>query len=288
MDIMNTGLPWMLVPSGTRIMDREEKDAVEQAFGGRISETIFEIPQGSHVFTRYRSIPFGSELEKEISAHGSVLVNSYAQHRNIANLFSWIDLLDGLTAPAWDITMLPYLHEGEFFVKGETNSLKNNWFEKSYAPSKDDLLNVVRNVQNDMYVGEQEIVIRPFRKFRRIGEAVDHRPVFNEYRVFVLDGVIMSEAFYWSSWSVDFNVPEMINRDEFDKTLAEAIERVKHLARFIVIDLAEFPDGSWEVVELNDGNMSGLSDNDPYQLWKNVYDHMSKLSQSSIRHLTSE
>lgn len=120
------GFPWMLVPTGTRIMEQGEKDAVEQAFEERVSETIFDIPQGSQVFTRYRSIPFGVELEKEVSAHGSKLINSYAQHRNIANLFNWIGLLDGLTAPAYDITMIPYLKEGEYFVKGETNSLKNS------------------------------------------------------------------------------------------------------------------------------------------------------------------
>ena len=42
---MNThGFPWMLIPTGTRIMEQREKDAVEQAFEGRVSETIFDIP----------------------------------------------------------------------------------------------------------------------------------------------------------------------------------------------------------------------------------------------------
>lgn len=52
--------------------------------------------------------------------------------------------------------------------------------------------------------------------------------------------------------------------------LSEVISRVQHLARFMVIDMAEFEDGSWEVVELNDGNMSGLCDNDPFVLWSGV------------------
>ena len=268
--------PWMLIPSSKKLLEQEEREAIHEAFQGNVSETIFEIPQGSCVFTRYRSIPFGIELQKEVEAHGSVLINTYYQHRNIANLFSWVDLLEGLTAPAWDISMIPYLYDGEFFVKGETNSIKNNWFEKAYAPSKAHLLDVVRNVQNDMYVGEQDVVIRPFRNYRKIGTAIDNRPVFNERRVFVLDGKVMSEAFYWSSWSVDNEIPEMMDRNEFDRVLHEAIDRVRHLARFFVVDLAEFPDGSWEVVELNDGNMSGLSDNDPYELWKNVYNHMAQ------------
>lgn len=281
--IMSThSFPWMLIPTGTRIMEQREKDAVEQAFEGRVSETIFDIPQGSQVFTRYRSIPFGVELEKEVSAHGSDLINSYIQHRNIANLFNWIDLLDGLTAPAYDITMIPYLKEGEYFVKGETNSLKNSWFEKAYAPSKSSLIDVVRNVQLDTYVGEQDIVIRPFRNYRQVGKLVDNRPIFNEYRVFVLDGKIMGKGFYWTSWSVDNEIVDMISPKEFEATLHEAIQRVKHLARFVVIDLAEFPDGSWEVVELNDGNMSGLSDITPGKLWTNVYQHLTAPYRGSL------
>lgn len=147
-------------------MSNDERLAIEHAFQGRVSETVFDIPEGSVVFTRYRSIPFGIELEKEVNAHGSLLVNIYYQHRNIANLFTWVELLDGITAPGWDISILPCLQEGQFFVKGETNSLKNNWFEKTFAASKKDLLKVVRNVQSDMYVGGQDITIRPFRTFR--------------------------------------------------------------------------------------------------------------------------
>lgn len=61
----------------------------------------------------------------------------------------------------------------------------------------------------------------------------------------------MGKGFYWTSWSVDNEVVDMISLKEFEATLYEAIQRIKHLARFLVIDLAEFPDGSWEVVELN-------------------------------------
>lgn len=95
--------------------------------------------------------------------------------------------------------------------------------------------------------------------------------------MFVLDGEVMSNAFYWSSWSTDHDVPETIDESQFQSVLHQAIQRVKHLARFFVVDFAEFPDGSWEAIELNDGNMSGLSDTDPHELWTNVYDHMTSI-----------
>jgi hypothetical protein len=37
----------------------------------------------------------------------------------------------------------------------------------------------------------------------------------------------------------------------------------------MVIDLAELPGGEWQVIELNDGSMAGLSGNDPQTLWVN-------------------
>lgn len=265
-----SSLPWVLVPASSQLLEDDERFVLEDVLQGCVSETLAGIPQDALVFTRFRSIPFGKELEADIRQHGCEPVNSYRQHRNIADLFTWVGLLEGLTAPAFTIDDMSYLPEGEYFVKGETNSLKNRWFQACYVSEKSELMNVVRNVQDDMYVGDQRVVIRPFRNFRQVGEMIDGRPVFNERRFFVLDGCVVSEGFYWSPWSVDFGEPDVIDRKKLDATLSEVISRVQHLARFLVIDMAEFEDGSWEVVELNDGNMSGLCDNDPFVLWSGV------------------
>lgn len=235
------------------------------------SDLIHNIPENSLVFPRFRSIPFGEELDREIQARGSRLINSYTDHRNIADLFNWVDLLGNLTPKAYTIEELPNIPEGKYFVKGETNSKKNRWFESSYASNKADLMNVIFNLQGDQYVGTQKLAIRPFQTYRKLGEAVDGRPIFHERRIFVLDGQIVSEGFYWSSFADEYGATEIIDKDLYKKTLEEAIARVKHLARFIVIDLAEYPDGSWGVIELNDGCMSGISENDPRTLWTNIF-----------------
>lgn len=264
--------PFILVPYS--VIEQAELDVLNSVFDGRVSTNVEDIPTGSLVFTRYRTLPFAKELEEMIVSRGSELVNSYHQHRNIANIYNWVTLLDGYTAPAYHLEDMWRLPEGEFFVKGETNSKKNDWFRSCYAPNKATLTEVVRNVQSDMYLANQEIVIRPFRNYRKVGDHVDGRPVFNERRMFILDGSIMSEAFYWSSWSAEYGEPKILNKEAYNKTVHEVIDIVKGLARFIVVDFAEFPDGSWEVVELNDGNMSGLSDNDPEVLWTNVRNYL--------------
>lgn len=252
--------------------DLEEEVSIVQKILGedRVGSNIVEVPKGSTIISRYRSIPFGQELENEVGSLGSSLINSYQQHRNIANLFNWVNILEDYTAPAYGVDDIPNLPDvGEWFVKGETNSKKNQWFDFCYASSKKDLIRVVHNNLNDSVIGYQNIVIRPFQKFRQLSTSVDKRPVFNERRVVVFNGEIVSYGDYWSSQPEVLGTPA-VNEQKFEETVHEVVELTKHLANFYVIDMAEFDNGEWSVVELNDGCMAGLSENDPYTVWSKV------------------
>jgi hypothetical protein len=52
--------------------------------------------------------------------------------------------------------------------------------------------------------------------------------------------------------------------------IQKVIDRVKDKVNFFVMDIAKTQSGDWIVVELNDGQMSGLSENDPNVLYKNL------------------
>lgn len=256
-------------------IDLNELEVLRVVFGeNNVVEHFYEIPEGSIVVPRYRAIPFGKLTEEEVSHRRAQLINTYHQHRNIADSTNWSPLLDGtdenkqLTARQYFVEDIPRLPENQYFVKGETNSLKNNWAKSSFAPSKKDLVEVVNNFMSDGYVGTQRVVIKPFQKFRQLETAVNGQPIFNERRAFVLDGELLADGFYWSSWAEELGEVEY-DRGSFMKTLNEVVKRVSHLSRFFVIDLAENQDGSWWVVELNDGPMSGLSCVDPFELWTN-------------------
>lgn len=266
-------------------MDKKELPIIKETLGEHnVSELITDISPGSLVIPRYRAIPYGSELERDIQSLGSSLLNTYRQHRNIADIHSWSTLLEGITPPVYDIEDVPRLPEGEYFVKGETNSLKNNWFTSSYAPNKKTLTDVIHRVQSDHYVGHQRVIVRPYQQYRQIGQAVDGRPIFHERRAFVLDGELLTDAFYWSSHVEELGDTEILNPEKYQTTLKETINKVLHLSRFFVIDMAEYPDGSWGVVELNDGVMSGLSENPPHVLWKALRERLSGLkSRTSIQ-----
>lgn len=237
----------------------------------QVSDLITGITPGSTVIPRFRAIPFGPELERDVVALGATLLNSHREHRRIADIFAWAHLLEGLTPAVFGLEDMSRLPEGEYFAKGETNSLKNNWFTSAYAPDRASLGRVVASVLADAYVGTQRLAIRPFQHFRQLATAVDGRPVFHERRAFVLDGEVLSDAFYWSSFADELGTVAPLVPGAQDALLAEAVAATSHLARFYTVDTAEYPDGSWAVVELNDGCMAGLSENDPAVLWPKVF-----------------
>lgn len=234
--------------------------------------SLVGVAEGQIVIPRYRFIPFGKEIEIEVTERGASLINTYSQHRQIADQSVWWRTLHevGLTPQRYTLEDLRNIPEGEYFVKGETNSLKNNWFNACYAPNKERLVEVVRYNMMDSVIGSQTIYIQPFQRYRQIAEAVDGRPVFNERRAFVYKGDVLSHAPYWSSFdealTVDAYTPEKL-----DATLKQAIAVTEHLADFYVIDLAETETGDWKVVELNDGCMSGLSENTPEGVFGTLY-----------------
>lgn len=267
--------PFFFYSRSTIDVGGDELPVLREIFGeDGLGDLIGEIPTGSLVIPRFRAIPFGRELEREMELRGSRLINSFEQHRTIADIFEWVGILGELTAPAHGIDALPYLPEGRYFAKGQTNSKKNDWFRSAYAESKAQLISTVGNLQSDGYLQGQAIAIRPFQDFRELGRQVDGRPYFNERRAFVLDGKLLSEAFYWSSFLADGGVAPEPDASYWE-TLEEAIRRTDDLSRFYVIDLAEMSSGGWQVVELNDGPMAGLSENSTESVFGELYRRLS-------------
>lgn len=91
-------------------------------------------------------------------------------------------------------------------------------------------------------------------------------PVTNEYRFFVHHGEILSYGYYWSC-AEDIN--KTISQEGID-LVKKVANIVKFANNFTVIDVAQKSTGDWIIVELNAGEMSGLSLNDPDTLYRNL------------------
>ena len=83
-------------------------------------------PDGQVVIPRYSALPYYQELEYDMTSCGLSLINTYAQHRYVADLQNWYYDFEDLTPKTWfRASDVPSTEEGPFILKGATNSRKH-------------------------------------------------------------------------------------------------------------------------------------------------------------------
>lgn len=238
------------------------------------------------VIGRYSVLPFYQELEAELKSNGCRLVNTYEQHAWIADVLAWAGdastgvegALTGLTPKSWS-TWASLPSNTSFVVKGKTNSRKFEWNRRMFAKSREDVPGIARSLYDDTMINEQGLVVREYIPLRKLDEGINGLPVSEEWRCFFYRDRLLSKGFYWT------NFPEVFDQVEWTaaaETFAhEAAEKARRHADFFVLDIARRADGGWIVIEVNDGQMSGLSLCDPHELYQNLADtfQVGRLSQ---------
>jgi hypothetical protein len=228
-----------------------------------------QIPYNSLVIGRYSVLPYYRELEEDLETKGCSLINSYYEHRWIADLREWYTDLEGLTPKTWfSLESIP--QEGPFVLKGSTNSRKFEWNTHMFARNKREAVEVYRRLSQDGMIGEQGIYIREYVPLRHLADGFNGLPISEEYRFFILDGEVISGAFYWSSHVDDLQ--EKFSPDRVPQSfLKQVIKRIRNRARFLVLDVGITATGAPIVIEINDGQMSGPSENDLHQLYERLH-----------------
>lgn len=236
----------------------DEWPAVRDLFPeSRRSDAPAGLEPGTVVIPRYRATPFGAELEAEITAHGSRLINTHAQHRAIGDIFTWSEMLGDMTAPSYRIEDLAAVPEGRFFVKGQVSSLKNHGPTEVFADSKASALALADKLLHHPLMTNQTPVIRPLQNYLQLGTSEQGLPVFHEQRVFAYRGEVLGAGFYWSGHR-GIGPPPALD-DTFSRAVDVAIARLDGIADFLVLDMAQYAhDGRWGVVELNDASHAGF------------------------------
>jgi hypothetical protein len=237
-----------------------------------------DIRSGDLVIGRYSVLPYYQEQDRDIRSVGAGLINSYQEHRAIADIASWYHLLEDITPKTWfRVSDLPRDESGPFVLKGETNSRKFLWSTHMFAPTRDDVSRVHSKLLDDSLIGQQNIYIRQYIQFEPVLDqeySINDLPITVEFRVFVAYGQILSVGYYWASHVYDIldsgndvPDPEMIPSEFLD----DITTRLSDIP-FYAVDVARDVDGKWWVVEINDGQMSGLSMNEPGVLYPALWD----------------
>lgn len=252
-----------------RIDEDEEEIAIAQKHF-RIVEQRSKLDVNTLVIGRYSVLPYYKELELDLP-HGSKLINSYAQHRYIADLNNWYEDLQAIT-PYTYFSLEEFKktnHTGSYVLKGLTNSKKFLWKTHMYAEDSEAVDAVYCRLMDDSMIANQGICIREFIPFKNYGKDIHGIPITKEFRVFVYMGKIVAKGFYWSNHLDDISVKPDINEIP-NAFLQYAIDIIGKKANFYTLDVAEDVKGNWWLVELNDGQMAGLSSIDTDEFYSNL------------------
>ena len=252
-----------------------EDDELQEAkkhfrvFGSRSA-----VPMGTDVIGRYSCLPYFKELEADLAFHGSRLINKHAAHLYVADMANYYEDLKDLTPKTW-FSLFDFKNEQNkptngFVLKGQTNSKKQQFNSHMYAATENDVDVVYSRLSDDGFLGDQKIYIREYVPLRQFGIGIRGLPITEEYRFFVLDGQVVGSGYYWSQFP-EIKEQYKLSPDEVPESfMKDVMARVGNKIRFYVVDVARKKDGSFCAIELNDAQMSGLSDVEPAVLYSNL------------------
>ena len=203
---------------------------------------------------------------------GIQLINSPKEYAKYHLLPGWYSDFEGATPfSIWnesrDIRAALELTEGlegAFVVKDYVKSRKHEWHDACFIKDisdKEDTFRVINNFINRQGSNlEGGVVLRKFESLKSIGRHKDSgMPISEEYRIFVFRGEILISDNYLSK-----NEEVNISEDEYlwIESMASKIE-----SNFMTIDLARKTDGKLIIMEMGDGQVSGLQQIDAYEFY---------------------
>ena len=217
--------------------------------------------------TIYRGWMMRPELYRtfydKLMAKGITLINSPAEYEKYHMLPGWYeDFKDETAKTVWekqgtlDSTMaLTKGLTGSYIVKDFVKSRKHEWQDACFIEDIENTANAERVIgnfierQGSALVGG--VVLRKFEKLKSIGfHEKSGMPISEEYRVFIYDGQVLIMDDYWQT-------DKAIHISDEERLWIEAnAKKVK--SHFVTMDIARREDGRLIIMELGDGQVSGL------------------------------
>lgn len=264
--IERLGLPYVLI----------DHDALIQGeTPARVVRRVQEQPQPVEAMYRGWMVtpPQYEVLHGLLAARNVKLLNDAEQYRHCHYLPECYPLIEALTPKSVWLTgdlgidrimaILAPFGDSPLILKDFVKSRKHEWAEACYIPSASDRQSVESVVGRFLELQGEDLaeglVFREYIPFRPIGvHPKSKMPITEEYRIFWLDGEPLYCAPYWEE-AVYEGEPSPL------ETLSVIASRVR--SQFFTMDVARRQGGEWMIVELGDGQVSGLpraTDADPF------------------------
>ena len=255
--IERLGLPYVLIDHDALVRDGDPARAVRRVPSGPSRSSP---PTGAGWSRRLST----GCLYEALASKNIRLINDPEQYRHAHHLPENYPVISGHTPRSVWLTgdlgidrimeALAPFGDGPVIVKDFVKSRKHEWAEACFIPSAADREAVERVVGRFLELQGDDLneglVFREFVEFEPVGvHPRSGMPLTEEYRVFWLDGEPVFWAPYWAEGDYRVSEPPI---EQF-AGVAAAVR-----SRFFTMDLARRRDGDWMIVELGDGQVSGL------------------------------
>lgn len=203
------------------------------------------------------------DFYNKLADKGIILINTPEEYEKCHMLPGWYESFSEYTAcSVWEnkgtlesAMALTKGLTGPYIVKDYVKSRKHEWYDACYIPNIEDVGNTEKVIgnficrQDDDLVGG--VVLRQFIKLKQNGfHEKSGMPLSEEYRTFVFAGRVHIVDDYWHR---DRQVPFS---DEEKAWIDLQAKRIP--SNFAAMDLARREDGTLIIMELGDGQVSGL------------------------------
>ena len=245
--------------------DADELAAAQKYFD--VIEYRSDIQADDYIIPRYSALPYYQELCYDVHKLGAQLVNSYEEHKWIADFEYYEYPIGQYTFKTWDwINLSQAPKDIAYIVKGATNSKKFQWNTHMYAPNRTEASRIGAELANDSMIGTQRILFREYIPLETLEIGINGLPFTNEWRFFFYQGILIDKGFYWSCIDDEKKIPPLEQKMvDFAYLLAN---KCIDSTTFFVLDIAKTEAGQYILVEINDGMMSGLNTINPINFYK--------------------
>ena len=222
---------------------------------------------GDLIIPRYSCLPYYRELEQDLQNEGARLIQSYKQHKYIAD-FEYYRDVKKFTFKSWSMDEIQYAPEEiRYVVKGCTNSRKFSWNSHMFARNRRRAMEIAAELSCDSIIGSQRIIFREYIPLLPLELLCNGLQACAEWRFFYFKNNILADGFYWSIIEDEHKIDMPKYVKDFANDVASIVNKK---INFFVLDIGLKEDESPILIEINDGCMSGLSDVNADELYSNL------------------
>lgn len=210
---------------------------------------------------------YGQLMQEEIE-----LIHDPDEHKTCSQLDGWYPILKEFTPRSMIFEKPPEVEEIQehfdwpIFVKGHRQTSRHQR-KLSIIEDVNQYKGLLAAYANDPILHWQKFVVREFVSLKPIEGISDEKsiPPSFEFRTFFWRQKLVGFGNYWTDCNYRISESEIEIAKSFALAAAEKVP-----ATFLVVDIAQRKDGTWIVVECNDGQESGYAGIQRLALWQNI------------------